>query len=85
MIRDTTGINEAVDASTPKGDALVGVQQQAIAASNNATYDITNAALNLYKKVCEDIVKCVQIIPKESVLHQAYVRALGDESMDALT
>ncbi len=45
MIRDTTGINEAVDASTPKGDALVGVQQQAIAASNNATYDITNAAL----------------------------------------
>ena len=33
MIRDTTGINEVVDASTPKGDALVGVQQQAIAAS----------------------------------------------------
>jgi len=85
MIRDTTGINEAVDASTPKGDALVGVQQQAIAASNNATYDITNAALNLYKKVCEDIVKCVQIIPSESVLHQAYTRALGNENMDALS
>ena len=35
MIRDTTGVNEVMDASTPKGDALVGVQQQAIAAGHN--------------------------------------------------
>ncbi len=47
MIRDTTGINEVMDASTPKGDALVGVRQQAIAAANNATYDITNASMIL--------------------------------------
>ena len=32
MIRDTTGINEVMDGTTPKGDALVGVRQQAIAA-----------------------------------------------------
>ena len=85
LIRDTTGINEVVDASTPKGDALVGVREQAIQASNNATYDITNASLILYKKVCQDIVKCIQILPEESVIHLAYKRALGNENMDALS
>ena len=85
MIRDTTGINEVVDASTPKGDALVGVREQAIAASNNATYDITNASMILFKKTCDDIVKCLQIMPAESVIHKAYQNAIGKENMDALS
>ena len=68
MIRDATGINEVMDASTPKSDALVGVRQQALAAANNAIYDITNSSMVLYKKVCTDIVKCVQVIHPESIL-----------------
>jgi len=85
MIRDTTGINEMMDASTPKGDTLVGVQQQAIAAGNNATYDITNASTILFKQVCEDVVKCLQIIPPDSVLMDIYMNAIGKENMDALS
>jgi hypothetical protein len=85
MIRDTTGINEAMDGSTPKGDALVGVREQAIAAGNNAIYDITNASMVMYKKVCEDIVKCLQVIPRESILYKAYENAIGKENMALLT
>ena len=85
MIRDTTGINEMMDASTPKGDTLVGVQQNAIAAGNNAIYDITNASMILYKKVCEDIVKCIQILPIESVLYRSYENAIGKENMSVLS
>ena len=85
MIRDTTGINEVMDGSTPKGDALVGVRQQAIAAGNNAIYDITNASMLLFKKVCRDIVKCVQIVPKESLLFGIYANAIGKENMDLLS
>ena len=85
MIRDTTGINEMMDASTPKGDTLVGVQQQAIAAGNNAIYDITNASMILYKKVCEDIVKCMQILPKDCVLYKHYANAIGKENMGVLS
>lgn len=85
MIRDTTGINEMMDASTPKGDTLVGVQQNAIAAGNNAIYDITNASMILYKKVCEDIVKCIQILPIESVLYKIYENAIGKENMSVLS
>lgn len=85
MIRDTTGINEMMDASTPKGDTLVGVQQQAIAAGNNAIYDITNASMVLFKYVCEDIVKCIQILPSESVLYRVYENAIGKENMSVLS
>jgi hypothetical protein len=85
LIRDATGVNEAMDASSPKGDALVGVREQAIAAGNNAIYDITNASMVLFKKVCEDIVKCLQIIPSESVLMKAYQNAIGEENMKVLS
>ena len=85
MIRDTTGINEMMDASTPKGDTLVGVQQNAIAAGNNAIYDITNAAMILYKKTCHDIVKCLQILPMESVIFKTYENAIGKTNMSVLS
>jgi len=85
LIRDTTGINEAMDASSPKGDALVGVRNQAIAAGNNAIYDITNSAMILYKKVCQDIVKCLQIIPPESVLMDVYSNAIGEANMEVIS
>ena len=85
MIRDVTGINEVMDGSSPKGDALVGVRQQAMAAGNNAIYDITNAAMVLYKRVCEDIVKCLQILPPQSIIYQAYERAIGKTNMEVIS
>ena len=85
LIRDTTGINEVMDGTSPKGEQLVGVRQQAMAAGNNAIYDITNSSIYLYSKICEDIVKCLQILPKQSVLFGAYVRAIGKENMKVLS
>ena len=85
LIRDTTGINEVMDGTSPKGEQLVGVRQQAIAAGNNAIYDITNASIYLYSRVCEDIVKCLQILPTQSVLFKAYERAIGKANMDVLS
>lgn len=84
LIRDATGINEVMDATSPNSDALVGVRQQALAAANNAIGDITDASMMLFKKVCSDIVKCVQIIPRESVIFRAYSNAIGSENMDML-
>jgi hypothetical protein len=37
------------------------------------------------KKVCEDIVKCIQIIPEESVLMKVYQNAIGDTNMKVLS
>ena len=85
MIRDVTGVNEVMDASTPKGDALVGVQQIAIQSGNNAIYDVTNASAIIYKKVCQDIVKCIQIIHPDSVLFSVYEKALGRFNMETIS
>jgi len=85
MIRDATGINEVMDASSPKTDALVGVRQQALAAANNAIYDITNSSMVLYKKVCSDIVKCLQVIHPDSILYRIYENAIGAENMSVLS
>jgi hypothetical protein len=84
MIRDATGINEVMDGTSPKGDQLVGVREQAISAGNNAIYDITNSSMILFQKVCEDIVKCLQIIPEDSVLMRVYENAIGESNMKAL-
>ena len=81
MIRDATGINEAMDGTTPKGEDLVGVREQAIAAGNNAIYDVTHASMMLFKRVVEDIVKCLQIVPPESVLYKVYENAIGATNM----
>jgi hypothetical protein len=84
LIRDTTGINEVMDGTSPKGELLVGVSKQAVAAGNNAIYDITNSAVYLYTRVCEDIIKCLQILPTKSVLFKAYERAIGKANMEVL-
>jgi hypothetical protein len=85
MIRDATGINEVVDGTTPKGEQLVGVRDQAIAAANNALYDITNASMVLFRRVCEDVVRCLQILPPMSVVFKAYENAVGIENMKVLS
>tara|TARA_R100000406_G_scaffold918_1_gene976 strand:+ start:5872 stop:8325 length:2454 start_codon:yes stop_codon:yes gene_type:complete len=85
LIRDATGINEVMDASTPKSDSLVGVREQAMRASNNAIYNITNASMVLYKKVCSDVVKCLQILPEESVVYKVYSNAIGENNMSVLS
>ena len=38
----------------------------------------------LFKKVCEDIVKCLQVLPSESVVYRVYQNAIGKENMAVL-
>lgn len=55
MIRSTIGMNEAVDASTPNSEALVGVQKLAAIGSNNATKHIQDSWVWMTKKICEGV------------------------------
>jgi hypothetical protein len=54
MIRDVTGLSEAVDGSKPDSDASVGLQKMAANASNVATRHIKDASLYLTLKICEN-------------------------------
>lgn len=84
-IQDATGVNEAMDASSPKGEQLVGVREQAIQAGNNATYDITIAMKYLYGEVVKDVVKCLQVLPSDSALYSVYEKAIGTVNMKVLS
>jgi hypothetical protein len=39
----------------------------------------------LYKKVCSDIVKCVQVIHPQSILYKIYENAIGKTNMEVLS
>jgi len=84
-IEGLENVHEVMDGTSPKGDQLVGVRQQQLAAGNNALGDITNAAIVLYRRICEDVVKCLQILPPKSIIYKAYETAIGRENMAVLS
>jgi len=55
MIRDTTGLNESVDGSSPDKNALVGLQKIAAANSNTATRHILKALMYITIRTAENI------------------------------
>jgi len=55
MIRDVTGLNEAVDGSLPDRNTLVGLQKLAANASNAATRHIGQSGMYLTLRIAENI------------------------------
>ena len=84
MIRDTTGLNEARDASTPSRDALVGVQKLAAANSNTATRHILQSMLYLTAEVAECLSLRISDIIEYSPTKDAFIRSLGAHNVATL-
>jgi hypothetical protein len=63
-IREITGINEAMDASSPDKKALVGVQELAIQSSNNATRDLDNAFMKAKQRMSDLYIRMLQMRAK---------------------
>jgi hypothetical protein len=84
MIRDTTGLNEARDASTPSRDALVGVQKLAAANSNTATRHILQSMLFLTAEVAECLSLRISDIIEYSPTKDAFIRSLGAHNVATL-
>lgn len=60
-----TGLNEVSDASTPNSEMLVGVQQQALESSNNATFEIFLSWKSIRVRSCEKIVLALQFLARK--------------------
>ena len=84
MIRDTTGLNEARDGSTPDERSLVGVQKMAAANSNTATRHILNAGLFLSAEVCEALSLRISDIIEYSPTKNAFIQAIGAHNVATL-
>ena len=84
MIRDTTGLNEARDGSTPDKNALVGVQKLAAANSNTATRHILQAGLFLTAETAECLSLRVSDIIEYSPTKEAFIQAIGAHNVATL-
>ena len=84
MIRDVTGLNEAVDGSTPSKNALVGVQKLAAANSNTATRHILQAGLFLTTETAECLSLRISDIIEYSPTKDAFIQQIGVHSVATL-
>jgi len=84
MIRDTTGLNEARDGSTPDKNALVGVQKLAAANSNTATRHILQAGLYLTSETAECLSLRVSDIVEYSPTKDAFIQQIGVHNVATL-
>jgi len=84
MIRDTTGLNEARDGSTPDERALVGVQKMAAANSNTATRHILNSGLFLTAEVAECLSLRISDIIEYSPTKEAFIQSIGVHNVATL-
>jgi len=84
MIRDTTGLNEARDGSTPDERALVGVQKMAAANSNTATRHILNSGLFLTTEVAEALSLRISDIIEYSPTRDAFIQSIGVHNVATL-
>jgi len=83
MIRDTTGLNEARDAS-PDKNALVGVQKLAAANSNTATRHILQSMLYVTAEVAKCLSLRIADIVEYSPTREAFIRAIGAHNVATL-
>tara|TARA_B100001250_G_scaffold166879_1_gene143648 strand:+ start:1242 stop:3665 length:2424 start_codon:yes stop_codon:yes gene_type:complete len=84
MIRDTTGLNEARDGSTPDANALVGVQKLAAANSNTATRHILKANLFLTSEIAEALSLRISDIIEYSPTRDAFIQQIGPHNVAVL-
>jgi len=84
MIRDTTGLNEATDASTPDPKSLVGVQKLAAANSNTATRHILQGGAFVTQEICEQLCLRISDILEYSPTANAFVQAIGSHNVATL-
>ena len=84
MIRDTTGLNEARDASQPDARALVGVQKLAAANSNTATRHIVEGNLSVTKDVACNIFLRISDVLEYSPHRDDWIRSLGAQNVGIL-
>jgi hypothetical protein len=84
MIRDTTGLNESRDGSTPDKYALVGVQKLAAANSNTATRHILQAGLFLTSEVAQCLSLRISDIIEYSPTKDAFIQQIGAHNVATL-
>ncbi len=77
LLRDTTGINEVADASTPDPDLLKGVAELAVQSTNNALHGLYAGRKYLFESLSRSLSIRIQDTVESGEL-KGYAKALGE-------
>lgn len=83
-IRDITGINESVDASTPDKEALVGIQKMAAYNSNVATRHILESSKYISKTLFQSCSYRISDVLEFSETKDQLIRKIGSQNVRSL-
>jgi hypothetical protein len=83
-IRENTGLNAVVDASTPQQDQGLGVSQIAMAATNNSLKPIYNSYIFIRNRLAQNCAMRIQLIAKYKKEYPGYFRVLGRTGWEIL-
>jgi hypothetical protein len=84
-IRDVTGLNPSVDASTPNPYVGLGKSQLAAAAANNALAPTFETMISFVTRIDTDAIKKWQIIAKNNDGYELSYSPMGINTMEVLT
>lgn len=82
LINEVIGYNSAVDASSPSAEALVGVQEHAIQATNDSLAPLFDAHLDLVEATAQEIGLMIQDCIEYN--NEAFIDAIGKAATDTL-
>lgn len=80
MIQDLTGMNDAVDASSPSGEALVGVQKIATQATANNMRAMKSAYLNIIERTAKYVTLMIQDVCRYGNGIEGFIPAIGERA-----
>jgi len=83
-LRLVTGMNDAVDGSTPDKDALVGIQKMRVLASNNATRETYKAFLSILEGVGKALVPMIKMKIQHFDGWKEYQNVIGSEGVRSI-
>jgi hypothetical protein len=83
-IRENTGLNAVIDASTPEKDQGLGVSQIAMAATNNSLKPIYSTYIAVRNRLAENCALRIQLIAKYKKEYPGYFRVLGRTGWEIL-
>lgn len=83
-MKESIGVNDAVDGTQPDAKALIGVQKLAIASHNNAMRALYGTFLKFNEDIARQVAMLAQQLIRKGINKDTFINMVGKETVDQL-
>jgi hypothetical protein len=83
-MKESIGVNDAIDSSQPDNKALIGVQKLAVAAHKNAMKSLYGTFLRVNEDVARQVSMLAQQLIRKNINKDTFINMVGKETVDQL-